>query len=124
MRDWDAVIDVSNVCYSPALSPEGRRHPVWSRLGLVTDAWRELHGSDVRLALVADDSLRWALDDTGAREFLRMRRVGEVETRPVADELILTLAYDRRLHGFRRAWRTPQAARQRRSAPGRRRCPS
>ena len=98
MRVWDAVIDVSNVCYSSVLSPEGRRRPVWSRLGLVMDAWRELHGSDVRLALVADDSLAWALDEADAREFLRMRRADEVQTRPVADELILTLAHDRGLH--------------------------
>lgn len=98
MHDWDAVVDVANVCYSSVLPPQGRGRPVWSRLGLIMDAWRDLHGSDVRLALVADDSLTWALDDADAREFLRMCRACEVETRPVADELILTLADDRGLH--------------------------
>lgn len=98
MSDLDAVIDVSNVCYSHVLPPEGRRCPAWSRLGLVMDAWRELHGSDAGITLVADDSLAQALDDADARDLLRMRERGELQMRPTADELILALARDRGLH--------------------------
>jgi hypothetical protein len=53
--EWDAVIDVSNVCWSPYLPPAGRRRPLWERLHLIMAAWRALHADDVRFYLVADD---------------------------------------------------------------------
>ena len=42
MSAWDAVVDVSNVCWSPYLPPEDRRKPHWHRLQLVLAAWRLL----------------------------------------------------------------------------------
>jgi hypothetical protein len=95
MGDWDAVIDVSNVCWSPALPPVGRRRPFWDRLGLVTDAWRRLH-PEARLRLAADESLMRALDDPeGLR---RLKASGELVTAAVADSIILGLARDEGLH--------------------------
>jgi hypothetical protein len=96
MHAWDAVVDVSNVCWSPQLPPLGRRTPLWHRLELVRAAWRELHGGWPRFELVADESLVRALDDTG--EYRRLRRNGELATRREADSLILELARDRGLH--------------------------
>ncbi|MEU8347453.1 FHA domain-containing protein [Spirillospora sp. NPDC048832] len=96
MGRWDAVIDVSNVCWSAYLPPLGRRTPRWHRLELVMAAWRERHGDDVRFDLVADDSLVRSLDDV--REFRRLKASGALVTRPVADSLILERARDRGLH--------------------------
>lgn len=96
MDRWDAVVDVSNVCWDPQLAPVGRRSPVWGRLELVTTAWRQAHGSDARIALVADNSLAYVLDD--ARELKRLRAAGGITTRPVADEEILNLARDHKRH--------------------------
>ena len=61
--EWDAVIDVSNVCWSPYLPPAGLRRPQWERLRLIMAGWRALHGDDVRFYLVADESLARAIDD-------------------------------------------------------------
>jgi hypothetical protein len=94
---WDAVIDVSNVCWSPFLPPEGRGRPHWPRLGLVMDAWRELH-SGAAFRLVADNSLWRALGSDDAREFGLAVKSGQLVTRPVADSLILELARDHSLH--------------------------
>ena len=96
MNTWDAVVDVSNVCWSPHLPPAGRRTPLWHRLELVLAAWRELHGRCTRFTLVADESLVRVLDDVA--EYRRFRDNGELETRPVADSRILELARDRGLH--------------------------
>ena len=96
MDTWDAVVDVSNVCWSPRLPPVGRRMPLWRRLELVLAAWRELHGRCTRFTLVADESLARALDNVV--EYRRLRDNGELATRPVADSLILELARDRGLH--------------------------
>ena len=96
MDRWDAVVDVSNVCWDPQLAPVGRRSPVWGRLELVTTAWRQAHGGDARIELVADNSLAYVLDD--ARELKRLRAAGEIATRPVADEEILSLARDHERH--------------------------
>jgi hypothetical protein len=96
MSSWDAVVDVSNVCWSPQLPPVGQRMPLWHRLDLVLDAWRELHGSDTRFTLVADESLARALDNEA--EYQRLRDTGDLTTRPVADSLILELARERGLH--------------------------
>ena len=96
MGRWDAVIDVSNVCWDPQLPPVGRRAPVWGRLELVMAAWRQAHGSDARIGLVADNSLEHVLDD--ARELRRLRASGGIATRPVADEEILILARDHERH--------------------------
>lgn len=96
MESWDAVVDVSNVCWSPQLPPVGHRMPLWHRLELVLDAWRELHGSDTRFTLVADESLARALDS--AAEYQRLRDTGELATPPLADSLILELAWERGLH--------------------------
>jgi hypothetical protein len=94
--EWDAVVDVSNVCWSPQLPPVGRRRPSWDRLGLVADAWRRQYGSGARLHLVADESLMRALDDAG--ELRKLAARGEVMTSVVADSVILPMARDRELH--------------------------
>lgn len=98
MSAWDAVVDVSNVCWSPYLPPEDRYRPHWHRLGLVLAAWRELHGAGVRFRLVADDSLWRAFDRDDLREFRRLIDGGELLTRQVADPLVLELARDHGLH--------------------------
>jgi hypothetical protein len=92
MGSWNAVVDVSNVCWSPYLPPLGRQAPVWDRLGLVMAAWREQHGADTRLELVADDSLVRVLGPD-ARAFLELKRGGEIRTASVADDEILRLAH-------------------------------
>ena len=61
--EWDAVIDVSNVCWSPYLPPAGLRRPQLERLRLVMAAWRALHGDEAHFYLVADESLARAIDD-------------------------------------------------------------
>ena len=97
MERWNAVIDVSNVCWSPYLPPVGRQAPVWDRLGLVTAAWRAQHGADTRLVLVADDSLVRVLGPD-ARAFLALKRDGGIKTSSVADDEILRLAQSDGLH--------------------------
>jgi hypothetical protein len=94
--DWDAVIDVSNVCWSPNLPPMRKRKAYWDRLGLVMAAWREEHGQDARFHLVADASLRRALDAPDGLQ--RLKDSGEVITATVADGIILDLARDKGLH--------------------------
>jgi hypothetical protein len=93
MASWNAVVDVSNVCWSPHLPPLGRQAPVWDRLGLVMAAWREQHGADTRLELVADDSLVRVLGPD-ARAFLELKRGGGIRTASVADDEILRLAHE------------------------------
>jgi hypothetical protein len=93
MGNWNAVVDVSNVCWSPYLPPLGRQAPVWDRLGLVVAAWREQHGADTLLELVADDSLVRVLGPD-ARAFLELKRAGGIITASVADDEILRLARD------------------------------
>lgn len=97
MASWNAVIDVSNVCWSPYLPPVGRQAPVWGRLELVTAAWRAQHGADARLELVADDSLARVLG-ADARAFLTLKRDGGITTTSVADDEILRLAQADGLH--------------------------
>jgi hypothetical protein len=96
MGEWDAVIDVSNVCWSPALPPLRKRRAYWSRLGLVMAAWRREHGDDVRFHLVADASLRRVLDSP--EDLHRLKDSGELLTATVADGVILELARDNGLH--------------------------
>jgi FHA domain len=96
MGGWNAVIDVSNVCWDARLPPEGHRRPIWSRLQLVMQAWRRQHGRDVRFHLVADDSLVHSLDDL--REHGRLETSGRLTVVPVADVEILSLARDRDVH--------------------------
>jgi hypothetical protein len=91
MASWNAVVDVSNVCWSPHLPPLGRQAPVWDRLGLVVAAWRAQHGDDAVLELVADDSLVRVLGPD-ARAFLELKRSGGIRTASVADDEILRLA--------------------------------
>jgi hypothetical protein len=98
MGNWDAVIDVSNVCWSPYLSPVGRQAPVWDRLGLVVSAWRELHGADSRFELVADESLPRVLDHDARARFTELRDSGAVRAATVADGEILRLARAGELH--------------------------
>lgn len=97
MSTWDAVVDVSNVCWSPYLPPDDRHRPHWHRLRLVLAAWRELHG-DAACRLVADDSLWRAFARDDLREFRRLIDSGELVTRQVADPLVLELARDHGLH--------------------------
>lgn len=96
MGDWDAVIDVSNVCWSPALPPLRKRRAFWSRLGLIMAAWRREHGDDARFHLVADASLRRVLDYP--QDLQRLKDAGELLTATVADGVILELARDNGLH--------------------------
>jgi hypothetical protein len=91
MASWNAVVDVSNVCWSPYLPPLGRQAPVWDRLNIVMVAWREQHGADAVLELVADDSLVRVLGPD-ARSFLELKRAGGIRTASVADGEILRLA--------------------------------
>jgi hypothetical protein len=93
---WDAVIDVSNVCWSPQLPPVGRRRPSWERLDLVVSAWRHAHGTDARVHLVADESLMRALEDAGALRQLAAH--GGITMSQVADSVILPMARDQGLH--------------------------
>jgi len=97
MASWNAIVDVSNVCWSPFLPPLGRQAPVWDRLGLVMAAWRDQHGTDTLLELVADDSLVRVLGPD-ARSFLELKRGGAIRTASVADDEILRLAYEGGLH--------------------------
>jgi hypothetical protein len=97
MASWNAVVDVSNVCWSPYLPPVGRQAPVWDRLGLVMSTWRAQHGADARLELVADDSLVRVLGPD-ARSFLALKRDGGIRTASVADDEILRLAREDGLH--------------------------
>ena len=96
MGSWNAVIDVSNVCWSPHLPPVGRQAPVWERLAIVMAAWRELH-DDAQFELVADESLVRVLGPD-ARRFLELKRDGKIRTASVADGEILRLARDGALH--------------------------
>jgi hypothetical protein len=93
VESWNAVVDVSNVCWSPYLPPVGHQAPVWERLALVMDAWRRQHGDDARLELVADDSLVRVLGPD-ARRLLDLKRDGGIATAPVADDEILRLAHE------------------------------
>lgn len=97
MTRWNAVVDVSNVCWSPYLPPLGRQAPVWGRLDLVTSAWRAQHGAEARLELIADDSLVRVLGPD-ARAFLALKRDGAIRTASVADDEILRLAEAGGLH--------------------------
>lgn len=97
MGSWNAVVDVSNVCWSPYLPPIGQQAPVWDRLGLVVAAWREQHGAGARLDLIADDSLVRVLGPD-ARSFLALKREGGIKTASVADDEILRAAYEGGLH--------------------------
>jgi hypothetical protein len=97
MVSWNAVIDVSNVCWSPYLPPVGKQAPVWDRLGLVMNVWRELHGPQAQFELVADESLVRVLG-ADARHFLDLKRAGAIRTASVADGEILRLARDLGLH--------------------------
>lgn len=96
MGGWNAVVDVSNVCWDEQLPPVGKRRPAWWRLRLVMAAWRAAHGDDARFRLVADDSLVHHLDE--AREFGRLVTLGKIAVRPVADLEILDLADKLGLH--------------------------
>jgi hypothetical protein len=97
MSRWNAVIDVSNVCWSPYLPPLGRQAPVWERLDLVMAAWRAQHGADAQFELVADDSLIRVLGPD-ARAFLDLKHDGLIRTASVADGEILRLAQTHGLH--------------------------
>jgi hypothetical protein len=97
MATWNAVVDVSNVCWSPYLPPLGQRAPVWDRLPLVMNAWRQQHGATARLELVADESLFRVLGPD-SRKFLDLKREGGITTASVADDEILRLARDENLY--------------------------
>jgi len=94
--EWDVVIDVSNVCWSPYLPPVGYRRPQWERLRLIMAAWRAEHGDDARVYLVADESLGRAIDDDA--ELCGLKASGDLVTVPVADSVLLPMARDLGLH--------------------------
>src|SRR3981189_2030424 len=116
MASWNAVVDVSNVCWSPSVPPLGRRAPVWDRLSLVMAAWREQHDAGAALELVADDSLVRVLGPD-ARAFLELKRVGEIRTASVADDEILRLAREGGLYVITRDHYIDHPAAPRGSAP-------
>src|SRR6201996_6326417 len=93
---WNAVVDVSNVCWSPYLPPLGRQAPVWERLALGMAAWRGRHAG-AAFELVADESLVRVLGPD-AKRFLELKRDGRVVTAAVADDEILRLARGGGLH--------------------------
>jgi hypothetical protein len=97
MASWNAVVDVSNVCWSPYLPPLGQQAPVWDRLRLVMAAWRQQHGDNAELELIADDSLVRVLGPD-ARSFLALKRDGGIRTASVADDEILRRAREGGLH--------------------------
>lgn len=96
MSAWDAVVDVSNVCWDEQLPPRGVRAPVWERLRLVLEAWRRAHGKGALFDLVADAALVRDLDD--AREYGRLLAAGELTEVPHADTEVLELAREHSLH--------------------------
>jgi hypothetical protein len=96
MGGWNAVIDVSNVCWDAQLPPEGHRRPIWSRLQLIMQAWRWQYGRDALFHLVADDSLVHSLDDL--REHGQLETSGRLTVVPIADVEILALAREHGLH--------------------------
>jgi FHA domain len=98
MGDWDAVVDVSNVCRSVILPPRGSGSPVWARLTRVMEAWRERHGQDARITLVSDRNLLPKLTPTDKRRYREFESAGELFSEPVADPRILELAHDHGLH--------------------------
>ena len=75
------LLTFRNVCWSPYLPPLGRQAPVWDRLNLVMAAWREQHGADALLELVADDSLVRVLG-SDARSFHDLKRGRHSAPRP------------------------------------------
>lgn len=97
MGDWDAVLDVSNICRSAELPPKGRSKPgIWARLNLVMEAWRQEYDLNARLYLVADRSLWEDLrgDSVALRQFRELEHSGEMRVVPNADPDILELARD------------------------------
>src|ERR1700728_4245660 len=97
MASWNAVVDVSNVCWSPYLPPIGRQAPVWDRLGLVMAAWREQDRDRARPEAEGDRSLG-RVRGPDARAFLALKRDGGITTASVADDEILRLARAEDLH--------------------------
>ncbi|GHJ42838.1 hypothetical protein Cs7R123_01800 [Catellatospora sp. TT07R-123] len=88
------VVDVSNVCWSGDLAPRahGAPGPVLGRLDTLITAWRGLHGADAPMTLVADRSLRHCLPPRDRSRWPSVARELDIQTAPVADELILRQA--------------------------------
>jgi hypothetical protein len=90
-----AMVDVSNVCWSQRLPPQGRHTALLSRLDLVCEAWRRRSGEDAPLELVADASLLRNLQGQERQELRRLERAGDVRLVPYADPELLGLAQER-----------------------------
>src|SRR5947209_5392949 len=89
---WDAVIDVSNVCFSRRLPPHpGLRRAVWGRVETITGAWRSEHGGEVSVFLIADSSLKHYIESRVRSEWRQLRSALAIQEAPVADDLILEL---------------------------------
>ncbi|GAA3225145.1 hypothetical protein GCM10010468_52640 [Actinocorallia longicatena] len=71
---------------------------MWARLERLVEAWRDEHGPSVKVLLVADNSLAYALQGDDRRKFAELRGTGEVRTATVADGLVLNLARQNRMH--------------------------
>jgi hypothetical protein len=81
-------VDVSNVCRDNRLpGPVGL-----DRLNLVLNAWREQLSRHAEFHLVADRSLLLYLSRDDKRQARQMRRAGELQVRPEADEPLLDYA--------------------------------
>jgi DNA-directed RNA polymerase subunit RPC12/RpoP len=98
MSEPEAVVDVSNVCWSEEIDPLGEKGPRLGRLDLLCEAWRRSRGPQARLTLIADDSLRWQLPLAERRRLDAMVRAGKVRLAPTADPELLSLARDSGLY--------------------------
>jgi hypothetical protein len=89
--DGAAVVDVSNVCWSPELPPRrpGPPGPNVDRLLRLVEAWRREHGAGAAMRFVADASLRHYLPRPEQSRWSTLVRDLGIEVAPVADEVIL-----------------------------------
>ncbi|MER6031081.1 FHA domain-containing protein [Streptomyces sp. NPDC001851] len=92
----NAVVDVSNVCWSDEIGPRSKR-PLLSRLDQVTEAWRDRYGAGAELVLVVDRALRHQISGEQRADFDRRCRQGLLRVVPFADPVLLSLAQERDL---------------------------
>ncbi|GLW10925.1 hypothetical protein Misp01_60530 [Microtetraspora sp. NBRC 13810] len=98
MRPAGAVVDVSNVCWSPRIPPLGRQVPLLSRLEAVRECWVRTYGTAAPLTLIGDRSLQHTLPPGDRHRLHESVRSGELRLVPYADPVLLALARDRGLH--------------------------
>ena len=98
MKTVGAVVDVSNVCWSPRIPPLGQQVPLLSRLKLVRECWLRLYGTVAPLTLIGDRSLQHTLPPHDRHRLHELVRSGELRLAPYADPVFLALARDQGLH--------------------------